>query len=420
MIRKTTLDNGLRVITEQIPAVHSVAIGAWVAAGSRHEEADQAGISHFIEHMLFKGTERHTALSIAREIDAVGGCINAYSTPEHCCYFVKVLSEAVPVAMALLADVMQHSRFDLDEMEKERRVILNEITQVDDLPDELVHELFSDLLMKGHPLARPVGGSVETVSSLDRSDLLDYYRRRYCCSNLVVTAAGDLDHQQVVDLVANAFADLPSGEPVPTGTPPEYRHNLAVQLKSLEQTHFCLGTRGVAQNSPDRYAFHLLNTVLGGGMSSRLFQSVREQHGLAYAVFSYAQCHSDAGALVVYAATAPGDVSAAIRLVMTELRSLATIPLSADALETARNQLKGNLMLMLEGTENRMTRLAQNELYLQHVTPVVEVLQSIEAVSREDLLRLGGDLLDDASLCLQILGPEPPEDFSFLDLTLGR
>jgi len=419
MIRKTTLDNGLRVITEQIPAVHSVAIGAWVTAGSRHEPDHQAGISHFIEHMLFKGTERHTPLTIAREIDAVGGCLNAFSSPEHCCYYVKVLAEAVPVAIDLLADVLQYSRFDLDELEKERRVILNEIVQVEDTPDELVHELFNRLLLHGHPLARPVCGTLETVANLDRSALFETYKRQYCGSNLIITAAGCLDHQRLVDQIEAAFSTMPSGVPVAATSVPQYRRGLAMQVKPLEQVHFCLGTRGVAQSSDNRYTFQLLSTLLGGGMSSRLFQSIREQHGLAYSVFSYAQSYSDAGELVVYAATAPEDAASALRLILAELRSLCNAPVAVEALETARNQLKGNLLLMLEGTESRMTRLAQNELYLQRSVSITQALQAIESISGEDLFRLSRELLSDETLCLQLLGPELPHDFSMLDLTLG-
>jgi predicted Zn-dependent peptidase len=419
MIQATTLDNGIRVITEQIPAVHSVALGAWVTAGSRHEAATQTGISHFIEHMLFRGTERRSALTIARELDAVGGCLNAFSSSEHCCYYVKTLASDLPQVVDLLADLLQSSRFDFDEIEKERRVILNEIAQVEDAADDLVHDLFNELLLQGHSLSRPVCGSESSITGLEREDLLAFYHQHYCGTNLVIAAAGCLEHGHIVDLVAAAFSTLPSGAPTDSGRPPRYNHQLAQRTKGLEQLHFCLGTKGLAQNSADRIPLHLLNSLLGRGMSSRLFQSIREKRGLAYSIFSYAQCHSDAGTLVVCAATAPDDALETIRLVLAELHDLRKNPVTAQGLLATQNQLKGSLLLTLEGTDQRMIRLAQNEIYLRRVVPIDEVLRGIDAVTVDDLLRLANKLFTDDTLCLQLLGPVRQVDFSALDLTIG-
>ncbi|TFH58389.1 MAG: insulinase family protein [Candidatus Zixiibacteriota bacterium] len=419
MIQSTTLDNGIRVITEQIPAVHSVALGVWVTAGSRHEPNPQSGISHFIEHMLFKGTTRRSALAIARELDNVGGCLTAFSSTENCCYYVKLLSEEVPLAIDLLADVLQFSLFDLDELEKERRVILSEISQREETSDEQVNKQFNKLLLRGHPLSRSVCGSATTLGGLDRAALLTYYRRYYCGANFVLTAAGCLDHRLIVDQVQSAFSGLAAGTVLEPDQAPQYQRGVARVEKQLDQVHFCLGTKGVAQSSADRFAFHLLNNLLGGGMSSRLFQSIREEHGLAYSVYSYARCYSDAGSLVVYAATAPDDAVPAIRLVLEALRALRTDPVPKEILRSARNQLKASLLLNLEGTENRMTRLAQNELYLRRIVPVDEVLTAIDQVTADDLQRLANSLLTDDTLCLQLLGPVSQVDFSALDLTVG-
>jgi len=418
MIQSTTLDNGIRVITEQIPAVHSVALGAWVTAGSRHEPGPQAGISHFIEHMLFKGTKRRSALTIARELDAVGGCLNAFSSTENCCYYVRLLSDEVPLAIDLLADVFQHSRFDADELEKERRVILSEISQREETSDEQVNKQFNKLLLRGHPLSRSVCGSEKTLSGLGRAALVAYYRRYYSGANLVITAAGCLQHQVIVDQIQNAFSDLPAGIALEPDQAPLYQRGLGRVENQLDQIHFCLGTKGVAQSSADRFAFHLLNNLLGGGMSSRLFQSIREEHGLAYSVYSYARCYSDAGSLVIYAATAPDDAAPAIHLALDALRALRSDPVPEEILRSARNQLKASLLLNLEGTENRMIRLAQNELYLHRIVPVDEVLLAIDQVTAADLQRLANTLLTDDTLCLQLLGPVNQVNFSELDLTV--
>ena len=419
MIKQTILDNGIRIITEQIPVAHSVSIGAWVATGSRHEDAALSGISHFAEHLFFKGTEKRSARAIAREIDAVGGVLNAFTSHEYCCYYSKVLAKNLPLATNLISDILLNSVFDLDEIEKERRVILNEIAMVEDTPDDLVHELFEQMFWKENSLGQPILGTVDTVGNFDRSTLLHYVKNAYCGENILVTAAGNLEHQQVVDQVANEFASLVKQGVQPEVNHPLYRGGIDIHKKQLEQVHICLGTRSLPQNHTERFVLYLLNTVLGGSMSSRLFQSIREERGLAYSIYSYLHSHSDAGSLVVYAATSPEDTYSVISLILKELKRLRHEVISEDEFIAAREQLKGNLLLSLESTENRMTRLAKNQIYLGQQAIIELSLQNIDLVTPEAVINLARDLFRDEYLTLQLLGDPEKADFSMLDLTVA-
>ncbi len=420
MIKQTILDNGIRIITEQIPVAHSVSLGAWVTTGSRHEDAALSGISHFAEHMFFKGTGHRTARMIAREIDAVGGMLNAFTSHEFCCYYAKVLSHNLPLATDIISDILLNSLFDLDEVEKERRVILNEIAMVEDNPDDQVHELFGQLFWKGNSLARPILGCRETVDRFDRETLLKFVENSYCGANLLVTAAGNLEHQKVVDHVASEFSGVPNkGDSNGSVAPPDYRSGIDVRRKQLEQVHICLGTRALPQNHPDRFILFYLNTILGGSMSSRLFQSVREERGMAYSIYSYLNCHSDAGALIVNAGTSPADAYDTVALILKEMHDLACEPVPAYEFNAAREQLKGNLLLSLESSENRMTRLAKNEIFLGRQVSIDEALQMINAVTSVDVCRLAGEIFQDKYLTLQMLGQPDDADFSVMDLTLG-
>ncbi len=419
MIKQTILDNGIRIITEQIPVAHSVSIGAWVATGSRHEDAALCGISHFAEHMFFKGTEHRSARMIAREIDAVGGMLNAFTSQEFCCYYAKTLAHNLPLATDIISDILLNSLFDLDEIEKERRVILNEIAMVEDTPDDQVHDLFGQLFWQGNALARPILGCRETVDKFDRETLLNFVGSRYCGENLLVTAAGNLDHQKVVDHVASEFSAVPGKGRLPAVVTPDYLGGIDVRRKNLEQVHICLGTKALPQNHPDRFVLYFLNTLLGGSMSSRLFQSIREERGLAYSIYSYLNCHSDAGALIVYAGTSPSEAYNTVALILKEIHDLAAEPVPAYEFNAAREQLKGNLLLSLESSENRMTRLAKNEIYLGCQPSIEETLQMINSVTPADVCRLAGEIFQDRYLSLQMLGQPEDADFSVMDLTLG-
>jgi len=419
MVRKTVLDNGVRILSEALPSAHSVAIGVWVENGSRQERADENGLSHLLEHMLFKGTERRSARDIAREVDSTGGMLNAFTSREYSCYYAKVLARRLPMAVNLLGDVIRNPLFDLDEIEKERWVVLQEIHMVEDTADDLIHDLFNRTFWHNHSLGFPILGTAETVRAFDRNALIDFLQRHYTGRRLLVCAAGDLDHDDLVDQLQGVFHDLPAAGSSPVKIAPDYRRNLAICEKDLEQVHLCLGTRALSQDHPNRFEAYLLNALLGGSMSSRLFQKVREERGLAYSIYSYLHCHSDAGALVVSAGTAPADARAVVEIILAEMRALRETPVFYEELTAARERLRGNLLLSLESTENRMTRLAKNEIYLGRQISLKEVLHGFDKVTAEDVQRLAGFLFRDDYLNLQLLGRVDAADFPEFDLTLG-
>ena len=419
MIDKTTLENGIRVVTENIPAVHSVTVGVWIESGSRHELKTQSGISHFVEHLLFKGTDRRSSRDIAREIDSVGGVLNAFTSREHCCFYAKVLAKKLPVALDLLADALQHSVFDLDEIEKERRVILQEISMIEDTPDDFIHDLFSQRFWEGHPLGLPILGTRDTVNNLHRNDFLEHLKARFCGKNILICAAGDLDHSLFVDLVARAFGEVQAGERIPICVVPEYRPCVNFIHKDLEQVHVCLGTRALPQSHPNRFSAFLINTLLGGSMSSRLFQKIREDMGLAYSIYSYLNSHSDAGALVMYSAAAPEDAPEVVRLMLKELKRFKSELVSEEELQSAKDQLKGNLLLSLESTDSRMTRLSKNEIYLGRQPTLKQVLNDFDKVTPESLQKLAEFIFQDDYLNLQLMGRIEEKHFPLIDLTLG-
>lgn len=419
MIHKTVLDNGVRVLSETLPSAHSVAIGVWVENGSRHERADENGLSHLLEHMLFKGTARRSARDIAREVDSSGGMLNAFTSREYSCYYAKVLARRLPMAVNLLSDVIRNPRFDLDEIEKERRVVLQEIHMVEDTADDLIHDLFNRTFWQSHSLGFPILGTVNSVGAFDRNALIDFLQRRYTGQRLLVCAAGDLDHEELVDMLNRVFGDLPATGSCPARITPDYQRHLAVCEKDLEQVHLCLGTRALPQNHPNRFEAYLLNALLGGSMSSRLFQKVREERGLAYSIYSYLHCHSDVGSLVVSAGMAPADARPVVEIILREMAALRETPVPYEELTAARERLRGNLLLSLESTENRMTRLAKNEIYLGRQISLKEVLHGFDRVTADDVQRLAGFLFRDDYLNLQLLGRVDAAEFPEFDLTLG-
>jgi len=412
MLQKSTLKNGIRVVTERMPGLHSAAIGFWVQNGSRHEEEPLNGISHFIEHMLFKGTKTRSSLQIAKEIDSVGGVLNAFTGREFSCYYAKVLGDKLPHAISLLSDLVLNSTFDEAEIEKERRVILQEISMVEDTPDDQVHDLFCKSIWHSHPLGRPVLGNSDTVNRISQTDLLQMLERRYFGHNILIVAAGNLEHQQIVDQLEQAFSVVHEGVPDNLCTLPEYRPGVQVVNKDLEQTHFCLGCKALPQNHDDRFVLQLLNSILGSSMSSRLFQEIREERGLAYSIYSYLNVHSDAGSLVVYGGTSPGDLTETLNLTLEQFASLRNGFIGSEELHMAREQMKGTLLLSLESSDNRMTRLAKNEIFLGHQPKIEQIIAAIDRVTVDSLQRLANQLLADDSLNLQIVGPVTGDDFS--------
>lgn len=418
MVQKTVLENGLRVISEQIPGAHSTSIGIWVGVGSRHEPARLSGIAHFVEHMLFKGTDRRSAKDIAIEIDSVGGVLNAFTGREHTCFYAKVLGDKLPLAVDLLSDLVLHSTFDLDEIEKERRVILQEIHMVEDTPDDLIHDLFSQEFWRGEQLGASILGVEQSVSSIGRKDLQAFLAEYYCGCNILICAAGAVDHEALLALVRHQFDRLPAGLPLSTPKKPCSVRNLGLLEKPLEQAHLCLGAEALPQNHPLRFASYVLNVLLGGSMSSRLFQTIREERGLAYSIYSYLNTHSDTGALVVYAGTSPDDAGEVARIILREFARFRSEELTPAALRAAKDQLKGQLVLSLESTDSRMTRLAKNELFLGRHTDLVELLDSFEQVSACDVQQLARLTLRDASLNLQLVGPAGLSTLPLIDLTV--
>jgi predicted Zn-dependent peptidase len=403
-VASTHLDNGLRVVTETMPGVPSVTVGIWVENGSRYEERDQAGISHYLEHMFFKGTERRTAAQIAEEFDAIGGVLNAFTGKEHTCYYGKVLAEHLPVAEDILADIFLHSRFDPQEIDRERTVVLQEISQVEDTPDDYVHDLFNLRFWREHPLSFPVCGRVETVQSFGRQDFVDFIAARYRPDRIIIAAAGNLKHERVVEWATREFGSLQGKAEASDGQPPVASRNVSYVEKSLEQVHLCLGTPGISQTADERYAAYLLNTALGGGMSSRLFQEIREKRGRAYSVYSFLSSYLDAGYVGIYVGTSAEWVEEVVAVILSELKALKKDGLRPEELARVKNQLKGNLLLGLETSDNRMSRIAKNEIYFgQDITPS-EVAARIDATTNDAIVALAQRLLLPEATAITLLG----------------
>jgi predicted Zn-dependent peptidase len=409
MVVREVFDNGLRLITETMPHVRSVTLGVWLTRGSRHESDERGGIAHFVEHMLFKGTAGRTAEDIAQAIDSIGGQLDAFTAKEYASYYIKVLDEHVPLAVELLTDIVRRPAFAEDEIEREKKVILEEIKMVEDTPDDLVHELFTQHFWEGHPLARPILGSRETVEALTVETLRAYFGGAYVAPNMVISAAGNIDHARVRDLVDGAFGDLsssrePFGEDAPRVSP-----QAITRTKELEQSHVCLGTNSYPQSHADRYVSYILNTVLGGSMSSRLFQNIREKRGLAYSVFSGLSAYRDAGNITIYAGCANEAVGQVIDLCVDELKGMKRAPVLDAELRRAKDHLKGSLMLSLENTASRMSHLARQEIYFERHFGLDETLAGVEAVTTDDIMRVAADLFSNGSLAATVVGPSAPD-----------
>lgn len=401
-----TLAGGLRLLTEPMLQVRSVTIGVWLARGSRHESDAESGIAHFVEHMLFKGTSTRSAQDIAEEIDSIGGQLDAFTAKEYAAYYIRVLDEHLPLAVELLADMVMRPAMSPDDVVKEQGVILEEIKMVEDAPDDLVHEVFTRHFWMDHPLGRPILGTPETVSSFSSPVLRDYFTRTYTAPNLIVAAAGNFDHARLRDLVSKAFADLPTHTPAYPTTAPAVSRGLSVRHKDIEQSHVCLGTGALTQGHDDRHVAYVLNTILGGSMSSRLFQHIREERGLAYAVSSNLTSYSDAGMLTVYAGCAADKVGDVVDLTLAELRGVRDQVVTPVELRRAKDHLKGSLMLSLESTSSRMSHLARQELYFTRHYTMDETLASIEQVSAEDVQRVAVEMFRDEHLSATIVGPD--------------
>jgi predicted Zn-dependent peptidase len=409
MVVRDVLDNGLRLITETMPHVRSVTIGVWLMRGSRHESDERSGIAHFVEHMLFKGTDTRSAEDIAQAIDSIGGQLDAFTAKEYASYYIKVLDEHLPLAVDVLADIVLRPAFNADEIEREKKVILEEIKMVEDTPDDLVHEIFTQHFWEGHPLGRPILGSKETVEALNADILRTYFHGAYVASNMIVSAAGNLEHAKVRALIEAAFGQIPSTGETVNGGPPKVVPQVVTRTKELEQSHVCLGTDAYPQRHDDRYVSYIMNTVLGGSMSSRLFQNVREKRGLAYSVFSGLSAYRDAGNLTIYAGCGSDAVEEVVDLCVAEMRALKQAPIPESELRRAKDHLKGSLMLSLENTASRMSHLARQEIYFGRHFSLDETLSGVEGVSAQDVQRVAAELFSNGALAATVLGPSEPD-----------
>ena len=418
VVRRSVLPGGVRVLTESMPGLRSATFGAWVGVGSRDEADGHHGSTHFLEHLLFKGTARRSAMDIASEFDAVGGEANAVTGKEHTCYYARVLDEDLAMAADVICDMVTSAQLRAEDVESERGVILEELAMNDDDPSDVVHERFAELLLPDHELGRPIGGTPDTIRSVGRDAVAGHYGRHYQPETLVVTAAGGVDHDQVCALVLDQLtrsrwqlSDVGAPRPrrsvaAATIAPPTVR--TVVVNRPTEQANVLLGTTGLTATDPRRYPMSVLNAVLGGGMSSRLFQEVREKRGLAYSVYSFASGYSDAGYFGLYAGCAPGKVDEVIALLAAELERLAAEPLPADELARAHGQLCGGLVLGMEDTGSRMSRLGKAELVHGEYVGLDESLRRIRAVTADDVRALAADLAA-RPRALAVVGPFDPE-----------
>ncbi len=403
--RKSVLPNGIRVITERMPHVRSVAVGVWVETGSRHEPESRGGISHFIEHLVFKGTATRSAEAIARTMDSVGGQQNAFTDKEHTCFYVRVLDEHLPLAVDLLTDILLHPLFNADEIEREKSVVLQEIKMVEDTPDDVIHDLFAAQVWAGHPLGRPIIGTVDLVNGFSRDTIAAHFAEEYVPPRIIIAVAGNVTHEQVVDLFGRGFNGFSHPAAARHEEPAGITPSVNIVHKTLEQVHLVMGFPGLHHAAPERYALYLLNDVIGGSNSSRLFQEVRERQGLVYSIHSGVQSFCDTGTLYLYAATEAQNFSKVLKSTLKELRDLKKSGVTEEELRRAKDHIKGSLMLSLESTSSRMYRLAQHELQLGSFLTMDAVLAAIDGVKHEEVQALISELLDEERLALTTLGP---------------
>lgn len=405
MYQKTTLDNGLRILSESIPYMSSVSIGFFVGTGSRSESLPEQGVSHFIEHLMFKGTDKRSARDIAEEVDDVGGQLNAATDRENTCYYIKVLPEHLGLGLDILSDMLLHSKFAEADVEKERQVVLEEISLYEDSPDELIHDLHMNSLWPGHALGRNILGTRDSIGAMTREMILDYTRRHYMPDNIVVAAAGNLTHDQLVSQVRRFWDNVRGAAKVSADSTPMFASGRHLQEKEIEQIHICLGTPGVAHDDPRFYASHVLNTILGGGVSSRLFQHIREERGLAYSVCSYPSSFRDTGLFTIYTGVSPEncrEVMDVIGSIIDDIRGNGVRP---DELKRAKEQLKAGLLFSLESSSSRMSRLGRAEISSREYLSPEQLVAKVDAVMLQHLFDLAQPLFRHESTCLTALGP---------------
>jgi predicted Zn-dependent peptidase len=404
-VNKTVLANGIKVITKKMPHLRSVSMGVWVNVGARDESSDESGLSHFIEHMIFKGTEKRTAFQIAKEFDAIGGLTNAFTSTENTCYHAKVMDTHLDTMVDILSDVFLNSVFDEREVENERAVILQEIGMAEDNPDEYVHILSGMNFWGRDSLGRSVLGSRENIKRFNSDDIKRFFHRFYQPERIVVSVAGNLDHSRFIDVAGPVFGSIQPGNDLSGRITPHEHCKVNIHYRDLEQVHICLGTKGMAITDPRRFAFSLLNTILGGNMSSRLFQEIREKRGLAYSVYSYASSFVDTGMFGAYAGVSPNNIQTSINLILKEISKIRETRVDSDELRYAKEFTKGNLMIASESNDNQMVRMAQNETHFGRYIPLEEVISNVEAVTEDDIIELAESLFQSNRFALTLLGP---------------
>ena len=380
MINKTVLPNGIKIVTKKMPHVRSISMGVWVSVGARDESGDQSGLSHFIEHMIFKGTARRDAFKIAKEFDAIGGQTNAFTSQEHTCFHAKVMDAHLETMVDILSDIFLNSTFDPSEVERERPVIFQEIGMLEDTPEDYVHQLAATNFWGEHPLGRSILGTRDNILSFNADTIKQFFQQFYHPERILISAAGNLDHDRILKLIGPAFESIHDGGQLPDRTRPRSCPDVKIHPRDLEQTHICLSTLGTAITDPRRFAFSLMNTLLGGNMSSRLFQEIREKRGLAYSVYSFISSHVDSGMFGVYCGVDAKQVKDTIALIFQTLKEICQTKISADELHDAKEYTKGNLYLASESADNQMVRLAQNEIYFDTYIPLKSVIEKVEAV----------------------------------------
>ena len=403
---KETLPNGIRILTEHVPHSHSVAIGVWIRAGSRVETEEESGIAHFLEHLCFKGTEKRSALDIAREIDAIGGVLNGFTSQELTCFYVKVLPDHIDIALDLLSDLVLHPVFHPDELEREREVVLREIKMVEDNPEDLLHDLFFEMLYPGNPLGRPVAGREEVIASVSRDTVVRFWKRHYAPGSVVITAAGPIRMESFRDRVIHFFSgwsafDARSRESSLPDTPPV---PLRVLTKPLEEAYLCVGQRSYPVAHPRRYALQVLNIYLGGGLSSRLFQEIREKRGLAYSVNSFMSGFVDTGVLGISLSTSPAQLKECLELIEKEIERVKAGGITEEDVQRVQEHIRGSLFLYLESTDGRMSRLARGEIYFGRPIPVPEVLEGFRQVIPDEVSEVARDVFQPHRSSLAALG----------------
>lgn len=405
MPKKTILPNGIKIVSKKMPYVRSVSMGVWVDVGARDESDEHSGLSHFIEHMIFKGTARRSAYDIAKAFDAIGGQTNAFTSMETTCYHAKVMDTHLDTMVEILSDIFLNSVFDPEEVERERPVIAQEIGMVEDTPEEYVHLLAGKTFWGDHPLGRSILGSRDNILRFSADTIKGFFHRFYHPERIVISVAGNIDHDRFVDMVGPRFMTIHNGRPLPERIAPSIEARTNTHVRRLEQVHVCLNTPGLAVTDPRRFAFSLLNTILGGNMSSRLFQQIRERRGLAYAVYSFMVSNVDSGMFGVYAGVGAENVAQTIDLIREGMRQLRRTPVAREELRDAKEFTKGNLLLAAESVDNQMVRLAQNEIHFGAYVPMDSVVKQVDAVTPDEIQSLAATLFRSDGHCLTMLGP---------------